>query len=68
MCSRYVSESSLISLMARVLKSLPTLEDKPRALHTLLLAGFEGHDIRDFIDRAIESERMRRAAFAYRER
>jgi hypothetical protein len=63
MAGRYINEAVLVSSMARELKCLPTLTDRAAALHTLLGAGFAGRDVRDYVDRAIENERLRRAAF-----
>lgn len=64
MCSRYVNEAALISAMAKMLKSLPTLEDTAAVIWALRNAGFACRDIRDYRDAAITAEKSRRLVYA----
>lgn len=62
MCSRYIAEREKISLMARELRSLQSLDKRGKASLILILSGFSASDVAEFLDRAIESERNRRLA------
>lgn len=64
MCSRYIAERSIISLMARELTRMQSLERKGLAYLLLVTAGFNKRDARKHLDEALASERARRLAMA----
>lgn len=66
MSTSYVQEAATIAAMARQLRRMSSLDDRGMAVLILAIDGFRMGDIRAFADRAIESERQRRIAFAHR--
>jgi hypothetical protein len=58
---RYVSERHTIALMSRELRGLQSLERRGLASLVLTVAGFSKPDVSEYLDRAIESERLRRS-------
>lgn len=58
-----ISEDTVISAMARELRSLRSFDIRGVAKFAALLAGFSPSDIARFLDRAIEYERARRTCF-----
>ena len=62
MCSKYIAEREIVSLMSRELRVLQSLERRGLASLVLTVAGFSKPDVSEYLDRAIESERLRRSA------
>jgi hypothetical protein len=61
MCSKYIAEREIVSLMSRELQILQSLERRGLASLVLTVAGFSKPDVSEYLDRAIESERLRRS-------
>jgi hypothetical protein len=61
MCSKSITEREIVSLMSRELRVLQSLERRGLASLVLTVAGFSKPDVSEYLDRAIESERLRRS-------
>ena len=62
--SPYIRDADKIAAMARELRAMQSLERRGLASIVLTVAGFTKPEVVEYLDRAIESERLRREAMA----